>query len=216
MGNLFNMDNGVFTFLGKVFDIMILSFIYLLFCIPIVTIGPATTALYYTVVKVIRKNRGYVFREFFKSFRENFKVGAIAGTILVLLGLLLFVNLRVTKGMNTTMASVLSYMYLSGEFLLLCTGIYLFPVLSRFQLGVVQLFKTSFLLAVKHLPTTFLLVVLAIVTALGSYMTILLTLFAPALFYLVASFLLERIFKKYTPKEEEDSEHPRKDEWYLE
>ncbi|MDD3173509.1 MAG: YesL family protein, partial [Herbinix sp.] len=76
MGNFFNIDNGFFAFLSKVCDILFLSIIWVAFCIPIITIGPANTALYYATVKVIRRDRGYLFREFFKSFRMNFKRAA--------------------------------------------------------------------------------------------------------------------------------------------
>ena len=91
MGSFFNMDNGFFSFLGKAFDAVILSTLYLVCCIPIITIGTATTALYYATVKGIRRERGYVYREFFKSFRLNFKTGAIAGILLtVVFAVLIF------------------------------------------------------------------------------------------------------------------------------
>ena len=73
MGNFFNMDNPLFSILSKVCDMLFISIAFILICIPVITIGPACTALYYVVVKVIRRERGYVFREFFKSFRLNFK-----------------------------------------------------------------------------------------------------------------------------------------------
>ena len=78
MGNLFNMDNAFFSFISKVCDIMILSTVWILLCIPIITIGPASTALYYAVVKVVRRERGYLLREFFRSFKMNFKRGTAA------------------------------------------------------------------------------------------------------------------------------------------
>ena len=68
MSGFFNLDNPFFSIMGKIFDMMVISVVYILICIPIITIGPATTALYYVVVKLIRRERGYVFSEFFKSF----------------------------------------------------------------------------------------------------------------------------------------------------
>lgn len=47
--------------------------------------GPATTALYYTVNKVIRNNRSYIGREFWHAFKTNFRQSTIVWLILLLL-----------------------------------------------------------------------------------------------------------------------------------
>ncbi len=100
MNNLFSMDNGVFSFLGKMWDILVISILWLLLCLPIITIGPATTALYYTVVKVIRRERGYLFREFFHSFKMNFLNGMVLGIILMALYYILYIDLNFAKAME--------------------------------------------------------------------------------------------------------------------
>ena len=46
----FNLDNPVFTALGKVVDCAWLSILWLLCCLPVVTIGVSSTAMYYTAV----------------------------------------------------------------------------------------------------------------------------------------------------------------------
>ena len=73
MRDFFNSDNRIMRALGKLFDIGDLSIVFILFCIPVVTIGAALTALYYTTVKVVRRERGYVFHEFWHCFKTNFK-----------------------------------------------------------------------------------------------------------------------------------------------
>ena len=45
MDKFFNSDNMVMRTLSKIFDIGWLTLIYLVFCIPIVTVGAATTSL---------------------------------------------------------------------------------------------------------------------------------------------------------------------------
>ena len=89
MGNFFNLDNPLFSILNKICDMLFVSIIYIILCLPIFTIGPATTALYYAVVKVIRRERGYISREFFRSFKLNFKRGTIVGLVLTLLFIIL-------------------------------------------------------------------------------------------------------------------------------
>lgn len=217
MGSFFNLDNPAFTFLGKLFDIVVLELVYFICCIPIITIGPATAALYYTIVKVIRKDRGYLLKEFFHSFKENFKVGTISWIIILVFGVILYMNINIAKQMEGNLGVVLYYIYCSATVLVLITTIYIFPVLSRFQLGVLQLFKTSFFLAIKHFPSTILLAVLSVAFGLISYITIILILIAPAICFYISSFLFERILKKYTPKQDtDDSGDSKVDEWYLE
>ena len=69
---LFNYDNPVWRFIGKLGDLIILNVLWLITSIPIVTIGASTTALYYVTLKLVRDEDGYTIRSFFKSFKENF------------------------------------------------------------------------------------------------------------------------------------------------
>ena len=65
-------DSPVMSTIGKIADMIWLSILWFVCCLPVFTIGAATTALYYTGVKTIRKGRGYVTRTFFYAFRINF------------------------------------------------------------------------------------------------------------------------------------------------
>lgn len=216
MSNFFNMDNGFFTALSKFVDIIIISLIFLICCLPIVTIGPATTSLYYAVVKVIRRERGYLTREFFHSFKMNFKSGVISGVIVTLLFLVLFFDRKFAANMTGTKGFVLLSIFNAMLFLLACVTLYVFPVLSRFSVGIKQLFKTSLYMAVRHLPTTILMAIVTAAFILGTYIMPIAILITPALCTLVTSFLMERVFKKYMPEKTEDGETSGKDEWYLE
>lgn len=216
MSNFFNMDNGFFTALSKFVDIIIISLVWLICCIPIITIGPATTSLYYAVVKVIRRERGYLVREFFRSFKMNFKIGTISGIILTLLYLILFFDRNFAASLEGNQRVIMYSIFNVMLLLLFCTTLYIFPILSRFNVGVKQLFKTSLFLAIRHLPTTILLAIITIAFMLGTYIIPIAVLIAPALCTLLISLLLERVLKKYMPEKSEDAEHSGRDEWYLE
>ena len=77
MSNLFNPENKFFVFMGRVADLMILNFVCMICCIPIVTAGPAITAMYYTTLKMARNEETYILKGFFHSFRQNLKQGII-------------------------------------------------------------------------------------------------------------------------------------------
>lgn len=221
MGNLFSMDNPFFTALGKLCDMLFISFVWTLLCIPVVTIGPANTALYYATVKVIRRERGYLFREFFKSFKMNFKRAAILGVVLTIMFVVLgfdlvwaYANL---SGSGST-GSILFGIFIAITFLLVCFSTYAFPVLSRFDMTIKQLIKASAFMSMRHLPFTLGMIIVTAAGVIGVFFIPILIFIVPAAVVLINSFMMERILKKYMPKAEEttEEEHSGKDEWYLE
>ncbi|WP_313132529.1 YesL family protein [Anaerocolumna sp.] len=216
MNNFFSMDNGVFSFLGKMWDILVISILWLLLCLPIVTIGPATTALYYTVVKVIRRERGYLFREFFHSFKMNFLNGMVLGIILMISYYILYIDFNFARALEEgSMKSILLAAFTAFSFIMLCGTVYVFPLLSRFTMGKLQILKTSFLMSVKHLPTTILMLLIVGVFAFIIWVQPIFLFFSSGICLLLCSLPLERVLKKYIPKSE-DGEDTKVDEWYLE
>ena len=71
--SFFSLDSKFSQIMGRVFDLMMLNIIFLIMCIPIVTIGANFTAMYYVTLKMIKNEETYIFRTYWKSFRENFK-----------------------------------------------------------------------------------------------------------------------------------------------
>ena len=61
------------SILNKIADMVILSVLWCLYSLPLVTIGAASAAMYHTVVKVIFQGRGYAFSTFRDSFRSSFR-----------------------------------------------------------------------------------------------------------------------------------------------
>ena len=66
-----------------------LNLLWAICSIPIVTIGAATTGLYYVMLKLARGEEGNVTKMFFRSFRENFKQATVLWLILLAVGLFL-------------------------------------------------------------------------------------------------------------------------------
>lgn len=216
MNGIFNMDNGFFSAIGKLVDIVIVSLLWVLLIIPVFTIGPATTAMYYCMVKVIRRERGYLMREFFSSFKSNFKTGALTSIIIALMCFIIIFDLKWAREVQGIPGFLLVSVFNSILFLVTCTAIYVFPILSRFKIKTKQLLKTSLFMAMKHLPSTILIAIIIAVFAISTYLIPILFMLTPGLCCLVVSFLYERILKKYMPEKSEDAEENSKDEWYLE
>lgn len=219
MSSLFSVDNPVFSFINKTVDLFFLTILLLLLCIPVITIGPASTAFYYAIVKVIRRERGYLYREFFKSFRLNFKRASIVGIILTVAIVVLVIDLIASRSAlngSSTLGVVLFGLYLAILFCILSLFIYVFPVLSRFDMNIKQLFKASFFMSLKHLPSTLGMLVILLLGILGVYLIPILIIILPGIIFLINSFLMEKVLKKYITKNNDSEDDSFTDKWYLE
>ena len=100
MDKLFNMDNKFFTVMGHVADLMILNIVFLICCLPVVTIGASLTALHYVTLKMARNEESYIVRSFFKSFKQNFRQATIINLIMLAVGAVLYVDLNIVTNMT--------------------------------------------------------------------------------------------------------------------
>lgn len=73
MRGIFSIDSPLMSFLVKVFDCIGVSVLWLLFSLPVVTMGAASTALYTTVYKYLRRGEGHLWRTFWGAFQENLR-----------------------------------------------------------------------------------------------------------------------------------------------
>ena len=72
MGGLFNYDNPIWRFVGRIWDLFILNLLWVLCSLPIVTFGASTTAMYYCTMKIARdRDSGGVLSMFFHSFKDR-------------------------------------------------------------------------------------------------------------------------------------------------
>ena len=153
---VFELDGPVYSVLNKIADFLILSILYLVCCIPIITIGAATTALFYASIKLVH-NEGYVTRNFFHSFRANFRqatciwIPAIVFFGIMILNILFFLpDAEASSGSQI-------FLVLNVTLLLICAFIFamVFPLLSRFQNTVLHTITNAFIMTARRLPWAF-------------------------------------------------------------
>lgn len=201
---IFDPNNGFFRTLSRLVDVVGLSLIWFFLCLPVVTIGPATAALYRTVVAVMYEESDEVFVRYFRSFRENLKVGIPAGILAVVLGIILFFGFEIMYAHRGSGIEALTYaIYYIAMILPLGTACYLFPLLGRFTFTVKDLYITALQMALAHLPTT--LIVVAVTGASMIFMTQKLwgIFFVPYLMSIIVATFLERVFRKHMPDDQE-------------
>lgn len=195
-------DNVVMRALGKIGDMICLNVMWVICCIPIITIGASTVALYTVMLKMVKNEEGYIFRGFLKAFKTNFKQSTIIWIILLLLGILWTVDFRVAGVIPGMAGIVLRALFLTLGFVLLSVTIYIFPLTARYENSIKGTFKNALILTVAKLPYTFLMVaivVAAVFASLWSAFTLLFSLplwlfFGVSLIVWINSYILRRVF----------------------
>ena len=209
MGKFFNPEKGIWGWLSTLVDVAGLSLLWMLLCLPVVTAVPATAALYYAVVKCVRRRESGAFRAYLRAFRDNLKTGLLTGLILLPAAALLLAVHHIARWYGIRAGGVLYLLYVAQYFaLMIPAGVlcWLFPLLGRFEYGVRDLFRTAFQLTVAHLPSTVVLVLLTAQSAVFCAVYWWPVLFLPAAAVLLASLFTERIFGKYAPELAEPEE----------
>lgn len=210
-------DNVVMRALGKIGDMICLNVMWLICCIPIITIGASTTALYTVMLRMVKNEEGYIFRGFLKAFKSNFKQSTLIWLILLLLGIVWTVDFRVAGFMPGMAGIILSAIFLALGFILLSVMIYIFPLTARYENGIKATFKNTLILTVAKLPYTFLMVaivVAAVFASLWSAFTLLFSLplwliIGGALIAWVNSYILRRVFVVFEGSDSRTEEENR-------
>jgi len=201
--NIFSIDSKFSRFVNLVADMILLGLMWMCTSIPIVTLGASTTALYYVMTKRICNKEGYLFKDYFKSFKANF----IQSTIIWIMLLLILIPF------------LFDFFWISGDFSLytlpfkfalliqlLIITVFIFPIISRFEMPTKQLIKTSFFMANKHLATSILCIAALILTIVICYLYPPFVVASVGFYCYVSSILLVKVFKKYNPEIDKDPE----------
>ncbi|HBN56514.1 MAG TPA: hypothetical protein DD414_07040 [Lachnospiraceae bacterium] len=199
MDRLFNPDNPFWLGMGKIFDIFVLNTLWLLCCLPVFTIGPATTALFYAMIHLVRDEGFPVTQDFFRSFKQNFRQGILLGIPLTLTGAFLMADVwmcyRAGTGVYTFFMVFFAVMFLLWSFITL----YAFPVLAKFEKSNKEILIWAFTLSIQHIGLTILML---FVLAFGLWVCHILPGLIFIVFGLVCEFqsvLIASVFKPWLP-----------------
>lgn len=189
---------------------IILHVLWLFFCIPVITIGPATTAAHYAALKIVRDEGRSVWSMFLKSFRKNLKQGIILGIIFTAAGLFLALDFylclyKLKEGnlFNLLMLSALGFITI----VYLIEMIYLWALLARFENTAKRTVINAFFIAMGNIKATSVLLaqdVIIVVAAVLSFafvpqLAILFFIFGVPLIFVVNSIKLRGILDNYLP-----------------
>ena len=207
-----------FNFIYKLVTVILLGVAAFILCVPIITAGPPVTALYYTIVKTVRHERGYFWKTFFEAFRMNLKKGMILsiilGIYLAATGYAVYLPQAAARASesNSILPYTIGALFITGLMVL----VYIFPVLSRFEHTIKNYFLFSFYLSLRYLAQTILFFVLVYGSAallLFVPETRLIAFALPGCICYLVSIPMEKIFRKHMPPAPENKEDIP---WYWE
>ena len=151
----FRGDSAYTQIMTKIFNIFWLSMLWLLCCIPVITIGASTIALYYEMLKLVKDEETNVTRGFFRSFRQNFLQSLpVTGIFLVAVAVLAAdFHILGAAGSEKGASFMYGFCIVLG---ILCAAVfsYVFPLLAKFENTVKKTFENGARLAASHIGQT--------------------------------------------------------------
>lgn len=203
-------DNKLVDVLTTIGEVILLNILCIICCMPVVTFTSAFTSFYYGMIKSIRRGIGNPITEFFASMKRTLVKGVIISLIIIIWCLLLWHSVTTLRSNLDTINTplVIAYVLIALTAMIL---IYVFAVFSRFDVSIGKVFKLSFLMSIRYIYFTVLLIALAaLMIWLQFYiLPIVCVCFIPAVYVYISTFMVEKALQKFTPPPEDGQER-----WY--
>ena len=203
---MFSIEGKFFGVLSRMADLVILNLLFLVCCIPVVTIGAAVTAMYSVTGKMAEDEEGYVLKGFFKAFKENFKQSTAIWLILLIPFLIVSVDLYLSNYIqNGTAQMFLKGFTLLALLIVFFVMIYALTLQCTFENSIKNTLKNALFISLGHAPWSLLVTALALspfisLLYFGEYfgaelLAMLLIWFSGTAY--INSIILRRIYKKF-------------------
>ena len=176
---IFDLDSPLMNVLNKMADLMWLNILTLICCIPVITAGAALNFMHYVALKIVRNEESYITRSFFKSFKTNFRQATLIWLLLMLVAAILGGDYYIITKSGMQFSQVLVVLIMAAGVLVICTSLYVFPVLAKFDNTIMGTIRNAFIMSILQLPKTVVMFVMA---------------FFPLIIYLVSLRLIPIIF----------------------
>lgn len=212
---LFNPDSRIMIFLSRVADLVILNILWLVCCIPVVTIGASTTAMYHVIRHWQKDSVSSIMRDFFQSFKEDFKQATPVYLILLIPTVAVVMNAMLIFNPENSAAvpSYLLVIWFISALILLFISSFVYPVMAFFADTLFKTLRNAMVLALANLPRTILISILNLLPVILLFVNLSFFLQSSIFWLLIGGALvaylnmsiLKPVFKKLVPSEFEDT-----------
>lgn len=139
----FSVDSPLYKFISTFWEIVKLNFFWLIFSLPVVTIGASTTAAFSVGLKMSDGSEGYVFKAFWEAFKENWKKGIPLGLLNLLIAYAAYLDFELFNKLEGN-----PFICLVMGILAMVIGVtgfmYAYALLARYENSFINTIKNSF------------------------------------------------------------------------
>lgn len=201
MNGIVNIDSRLFRFSTKILNLFLLNILWVIFSLPIITVGAATSSLYYVTLKMVRNEEGYIIQSFFQAFRQNFKQSIIIEFVLLISGVILFGDIRYFLTMDNIFGYICASIFAIGLTIYVFVLIFVFPLIAKYNNTVIGTLKNAVVMSLRHLPTSIAVAILLISMLYGFYVSvplmIIISLIGVSGYAYIGSILFRNTFEKH-------------------
>ena len=201
----FDTDNFLMRFSEKVLDIVTVNLLFVVSCLPIVTIGIAKISLYQTIFEITKSRRVPVFKTYIRAFKQNFKLGLQLGLLELGIVLISVLDLYLFWGQEGLAFQLLKVICLGILIFLTLVMLASYPIAARYELAWKEVLQKGLLLVSFNFPWFFLMLVILFLIVMVLYLSAFSLLLGGSAFLLfgfgllvfIQTGLMEKIFAKY-------------------
>lgn len=206
MERIFPMDGKFFTFITKLSDLLLLNVLFIITCLPILTIGVSLTALYQTTLQLADNTDSYILRNYFSNWKQNLKQGILIWIPSFIMLILCIFNLSVLphmpQNLYRTTCLCLQFVLL---FFLYGIFLYAFSLPKVYRSSCLNTLRNALFMTFKHLPVTCLYLCISVIPyaliillpkITGWILSFFIVIGSSGTAY-IHSYILQKVFKKY-------------------
>lgn len=216
--NILDLNNSFYSFFKKIGWVFLLNILFLITSIPVITMGASVTAMYTVLNKIIEEREFSFFKDYFRSFGENFLQSTIMWLLMLVITGIMFLDFQyVFHEMTGGFAYIMRIGTVIVAVLFCMTANAVFPLIARFDLTIKEIIPTIVKIVFWHIglsleSVAFTLVVLggsALILSMGWFggLFIIFPVMSPGLHAFMQSYLYGHMFRYYMEKEEEDPDY---------
>lgn len=145
----------------KICDLILLNVLWVMCSIPVFTAGASTTALYTVTLRMVSNEEGYITKDFFRAFKENFRQSTVVWIIFIVLGMILRLDVRIVDGVGGTLGIVGKLLFTLVSIVYFLEVLFVFPVIARFENTIENHMKNTLRIYMSQLPKALIIALLS-------------------------------------------------------
>lgn len=205
--DFFGNDSLFGRIFGTLGNMITVNFLFIICSIPVITLGASFTSMYYALLRNLKYGDSSLIRDFFSSFKQNFRQSTLSWIISILFVIVFSADIGMFGPQGVYPVTAIYYLIIVLAVMAAITAMFVFPVIATFQNTLKNLWIQAFFLAARNIPFALVILVLNVVPLYLSLTTPSPQIFGTALFIWIVTgfgliawintFLFYRIFSPY-------------------